>query len=282
MEGKTCLITGASSGIGYETALALARKGATVVMLCRNKEKGLTVQNEIIKKTDNASIDLMTADLASQEQIRKFADEFHKKYDRLHILINNAGSILKERHLTEDGIEKTFAENYLGHFLLTHLLLNLLKASSPARIINLSSVAHHGASIHFENLFFEKNYGPMKVYRQAKLANILFTNYLADQLAGTGVVVNCAHPGLVASNFGSSGSSLHRFFIALAKPFLLDSKKGSETSVYLASSPEVEGTSGKYFVKKKARKSSQISYDLAVQKKLFEESKKLTEINGSF
>jgi len=275
MEGKICLITGASSGIGHETALALARKGATVALLCRNLEKGLTVQKEIIEKTGNRSIDLMTADLASQKQIRKFADEFQKKYDRLHILINNAGSILKERRLTEDGIEKTFAENYLGHFLLTHLLLNLLKASSPARIINLSSVAHHGASIHFEDLLFEKSYRPMGAYRQAKLANILFTYYLADQLAGTEVTVNCVHPGLVASNFGSSGSSLHRFFIALGKPFLLSSKKGSETSIYLACSPEVEGISGKYFV-------SPVSYDLAAQKKLWEESRKLTGINSSF
>jgi NAD(P)-dependent dehydrogenase (short-subunit alcohol dehydrogenase family) len=280
MKGKICLITGTSSGIGKETALALADKGATVVMLCRNRERGRTAQKEIIEKTGNESVDLMTADLASQKQILKFADEFKKKYDRLHILINNAGSILRERLVTEDGIEKTFAENYLGHFILTHLLLNLLKAGSPARILNLSSVAHHGASIQFEDLFFEKNYSPMGAYRQSKLANILFTYYLAQQLAGTGVTVNCVHPGLVASNFGGSGSRLHRFFIALGKPFLLSSKKGSETSVYLASSPEVEGISGKYFVKKTPKKSSRISHDPAIQRRLWEASKKLAGING--
>jgi len=276
MAGKVCLITGASSGIGRETARALAAMGACVVMLCRNREKGEQVQKDISEKTGNDSVNMMTADLASQRQIHQFAADFKARYSHLNVLINNAGSILGSRRLTEDGIEKTFAENHLGHFLLTHLLLDLIQSSAPARIINVSSMVHRGINIDFGDIFLAGKYSPMKAYRQSKLANILFTYHLAEKLAGSGVTVNCLHPGAVASNFGNNSSRAHRALIALAKPFLLSPQKGAETSIYLASSAEVAGISGKYFIKKKPAKSSRGSYDPEVQKKLWAVSEQMT------
>ncbi len=280
MKGKVCLITGANSGIGKETAQALADFGATVVMVCRNVEKGKTARNEIIQQTGNQNVGLIIADMGSQKQVHRLSESFRSQYNSLHVLINNAGLILGTRSSTEDGLETTLAVNHLGPFLLTHLLLDLIKKSQPARIINVSSTVHKWARIRFDDLNWEKGYKPMKVYSQSKLANILFTYQLAKKLEGEQITVNALHPGVIGSNFGQSGSPIHRFFINLGKPFLTSSKKGASTSIYLASSNDVEGITGKYFVDRRAVASSKYSYDADIQSRFWEVSLALTGLNG--
>ena len=279
MKNKVCLITGANSGIGKVTAFKLAEMGATVIMVCRNQAKGETAMAEIIEKSGNNSIDLMLADISSQKSIRKLSEIFSKKYQRLNVLINNAGGIFGQHQFTEDGVEWTFAVNHLAYFLLTNLLVDMLKLSAPARIVNVASEGHRAATIDFNNLQGEKKYGAMNAYFQSKLANVLFTYELDRRLSGTGVTANCLHPGLVASNFGNSGSKFFRFLVQVAKPFFISSEKGAETSVYLASSAEIEGVSGKYFVRKKEVKSSPESYNKSSARKLWTASAELTHWN---
>ena len=279
MRGKTCMITGANSGIGKVTALELAKMGATVIMVCRDQKRGEAAQNDIKSRSGNQSVDLFIADLSSQSSIRKFAENFSGKYRYLHVLVNNAGLIMGRRTETEDGIETTFAVNHLAYFLLTYLLQDVLKASAPSRIINVSSAAHIRASLDFNDLQNNNGYSGMGVYSQSKLSNIYFTYELAKRLEGTGVTANCLHPGLVATNFGNSGSILFRIAFNLLWPFMINSGKGAETTVYLASSPEVERVSGKYFVKRKEAESSRISYDETIAKRLWKVSEKLTDVN---
>lgn len=261
LQGKVVLITGASSGIGKVTARELAQLGATLVLVCRNRAKGEAVQSEIRAATGNQNIDLLIGDLSVQADIRRVAAEFTRKYVRLHVLINNAGGAFDPRQVTRDGLEASLALNYVAPFLLTSLLLPTLKASAPSRIISVSSVAHSWGKINFADLHTEKGYGSMKAYGQAKLALILFTYELARRLAGTGVTVNCLHPGFIASNFDKSIQGLLGLGMRLVMPFAMSIEQGAQTSIFLASSPTVEGISGKYFEKKRAKRSSSRSYE---------------------
>jgi NAD(P)-dependent dehydrogenase (short-subunit alcohol dehydrogenase family) len=276
MVGKVILLTGATSGIGKSAAMGLAEKGATIVLVSRNKAKGLATQSEIIKTTGNEKIDLMISDLASLNQVRILADYFKSKYERLHVLINNAGAIFGYRSKTVDGFERTFAVNHLAPFLLTNLLLDLLKSSQPARVITVASEAHEKQRLDFDDLQNEENYWEYRAYGQSKLANILFAYELARRTNGTGVTSNVLHPGVVATNFGRSGSKGLRALLSVARMFFLSPEKGAETTIYLASSPEVEGITGKYFVKNRSVHSSRVSYDPATARRLWKESERLT------
>jgi NAD(P)-dependent dehydrogenase (short-subunit alcohol dehydrogenase family) len=276
MEGKICMITGANSGIGKATALALAEMGVTIVMVCRNKERGESAQQDIIEKTGNKNINLLICDLSSQEQIRNLVLEFKQKYQGLHVLINNAGIVLSKRQLSVDGIEMNIAVNYLAPFLLTNLLIDILKKSAPSRIINVSSGVHKMASMDFDDLQGEnKKYGAFKNYGVSKLAITLFTYELSRKLERTGVTVNTVHPGVVRSNLGRDLPAISRGF---QKTFFKSPRKGAATSIHLASSPDVEGITGKYFVKKQPKKSSDESYNEEYAQKLWEISAEMTNL----
>lgn len=264
--GKVCLITGGTSGIGKETARALAQMDAHIVLTARNLELGATVKQELIETTGNANIDVMPCDLVSFASIMAFAQSFKAKYDRLHILINNAGLMERQRKVSRDGIELTFAVNHLAPFLLTKLLLETIKASAPARIVNVSSDAHRGGVIDFDDLEGKKAYNFWKAYSQSKLANILFTRHLAQTLRGTGVTVNCLHPGVVATNFFNLIPAPLRF---VGKLFMLSPEQGAETSVYLASSPTVENITGEYFNKKRIAVTSKLAQDADTAERLW-------------
>ncbi len=273
MRGKVCLVTGSNSGIGKETALGLARLGATVVMVCRDQSKGEAAQAEIKQKSGNPSVDLLIADLSSQQSIRHLAQAVIARYPQVHILVNNAGMSPSHRAVTIDGIEKTFAVNHLAPFLLTNLLLDHVKASAPARIVTVASTAQN--AINFDDLQNEKHYSVWEVYGQSKLANILFTYELARRLEGTGVTANCLHPGVVSTNLARD---LNPLFRAMARLFFTSAEKGAHNSIYVASSPEVEGRSGKYFVKQREARSSAASYDTASAQRLWQISEHLTQL----
>jgi NAD(P)-dependent dehydrogenase (short-subunit alcohol dehydrogenase family) len=277
MEGKICLITGANSGMGKATAIELAKMKATVVMLCRNKERGEKAQQELISQTENKKIDLFICDLSSFKQIRKFVDDFKQKYQNLHVLINNAGIMLKKRYLSVDGFEMNFAVHLLGPFLLTNLLLDTLKKSSPSRIINVASAAHKRAKMNFDDLQSEyRKYSLFGVYGISKLAEILFTYELSRKLEDTEVTSNAVHPGVVNTNLGRDQSKFSQWF---ARKFFKSPEEGAKTSIYLASSPEVEGVTGKYFINNNPAKSSDESYNIENAKRLWDISKKLTQLD---
>lgn len=273
LSGKVCLVTGANSGIGRSTALALAKMNAIVVMVCRDRRRAEPVRDEIRAATGNQNIELMICDLSSQTDIRRFASEFINTHDRLEVLINNAGVVVRRRILTEDGIETTFAVNHLGYFLLTNLLLDLLRKSAPSRIVNVSSAAHAYGKIDFDDLQGEKKYGGFAAYANSKLANILFTYEQARRLEGAGVTANCLHPGPVAT---SLFRNLPKPIEALIKLVTISPEKGAETPVFLASSSEVEGVSGKYFAKKRERQTSRESYNEESARRLWEVSEEMT------
>src|SRR5918997_5893140 len=252
MGDQICLITGATSGIGKATAMGLANMEASVMMVGRDRGRGEAAMAEIKERSGNASVDLILADVSSQKEIRRLADEFREAYPRLDVLINNAGVFRSERITTADGIEETFAVNHLAYFLLTNLLLDTLEAGAPSRIVNVASADHSNATIDFDDLQGEKGYTGAKAYSQSKLANVLFTHELARRLRGTGVTANCLHPGVVGTNLGSGVSGALGFLVRALRPLMKSPKKGAKTSIYLASSPEVEGSSGGYFVKKTA------------------------------
>jgi retinol dehydrogenase-14 len=279
MGEKVCLITGATSGIGKATAMGLANMGAGVVMVGRDRSRGEAAMADIKEKSGNASVDLMLADVSSQEQIRRLADEFKEAYPRLDVLINNAGVFRSKWITTAGGIEMTFAVNHLAYFLLTNLLLDVLEASAPSRIVNVSSGDHSNGTIDFDDLQGEKGYKGAKAYSQSKLANILFTYELARRLEGTGVTANCLHPGAgIRTNFGSGVSGVFGVMVRALRPLMKSPEKGAETSIYLASSPEVEGLSGRYFVKKTEARSSDVSYDERLARRLWEVSADLTNL----
>jgi NAD(P)-dependent dehydrogenase (short-subunit alcohol dehydrogenase family) len=279
MSGKTCLITGANSGVGKMTALGLAKMGAHVIMACRNKEKGEIARLDIINNSGNKAVDLLIVDLSSHQSIHNLAKEFTQKYDQLHVLINNAGSIYFKRYESEDGLELTFAINHMGYFLLTYLLLDIIKSSAPARVINVSSTAHKRAKLDFDDLQNKKNFRGRKVYGQSKLANILFTYELADKLKDTEIAVNCLHPGFVATNLAKNNGILFKIGMKFLRPIQISPKKGAETSIYLASSPDVNGITGKYFIEKKEISSSKESYNAEARKKLWEISLNLLNLS---
>ena len=279
MKDKVVLVTGANSGIGRAASLALAKMGATVVMVARNKERGEAARSEIIRESQNSSVDLLLADLSSLESVRQLATEFQRKYSKLHVLINNAGLFNQRRHVTMDGYEDTFTTNYLAPFLLTNLQLDLLKASAPSRIINVSSVGHYNGHINFDDLNLEKEYGGWKAYGQSKLALVLFTHELAKKLQGTGVTVNAVHPGTVATNIWSRPLGPVGFIMALPKLFMTTPKQGAETIVYLASSPDAKDLNGEYLEKLKTKKSSDESYNEDIAQRLWDVSTKLTRLS---
>jgi retinol dehydrogenase 14 len=279
MGGKVCLITGATSGIGKATAMGLASMGASVVMVGRERGRGEAALAEVREKSANASVDLMLADVSSQGEIHRLADKFKETYPRLDVLINNAGLFRSERITTADGLETTFAVNHLAYFLLTNLLLDMLEASSPSRIVNVASGDHKSGAIDLDDLQQEKGYKGAKAYSQSKLANVLFTYELSRRLEGTGVVANCLHPGAgIRTNFGSGVSGVFGFTVRAMRPLMKSPDKGAETSVYLASSPEVEGLSGRYFVKKAEARSSDVSHDQRIARRLWEVSAELTNL----
>jgi NAD(P)-dependent dehydrogenase (short-subunit alcohol dehydrogenase family) len=282
MRRKTVLITGANQGIGKATAFALARQGAKVVIVSRNGEKGRSAAAEIGAASGFEAVDLIVADLSTQAAVREVAAEFRSRHERLDVLVNNAGVFVPKRQVTSDGVEETFAVNHLAYFLLTRELLGTLKASAPARIVNVSSDAHRHGKMHWADLQFESHhYSAWRAYAQSKLANVLFTYELARRLEGTGVTANALHPGVVASGFGRTYPGSMALLYKLGGPFMLTPEQGAQTSICLASSPEVEGTNGKYFARSRPAKSSALSHCEASQRKLWALSERLVAVRGA-
>lgn len=276
MQGKVCLITGATNGIGKATALALARMGATVVIVGRNPAKCAAVVGEIQHLSGNDAVEALVADLSIMAEVRQVAEQFKAKYQKLHVLVNNAGGAFGKRQVTSEGFERTFALNHLNYFLLTSLLLDTLKASAPARIVNVSSDAHKRAHLDFDDLQSEKGSFVFNAYGRSKLAVVVFSYELARRLSGTGVTCNVLHPGLVrtgfASNLGAVPSAAIGFFMRFVG---LTPEQGAQTSVYLATSPAVENVTGKYWEKSKEMPSGRAAYDEATWTRLWEDSDKM-------
>jgi NAD(P)-dependent dehydrogenase (short-subunit alcohol dehydrogenase family) len=278
MSGRVCVVTGANRGIGRATAEGLARMGAKLVLLCRSKEAGDAASREITAVAPVAP-DVVAVDLSSQVSIRQAAGYIRGRYPNLHVLINNAGVIPPRREVTGDGLEMQFAVNHLAYFLLTNLLLPQLQASAPARIINVSSGAHTHATIDFDDLQAERNYRPKSVYARTKLANILFTYELSRRLTGTSVTTNCLNPGVVATRMLADYMGVPLAGPALARGFGASPEEGAETSVYLASSPELESVTGKYFDHKQPAVSSRASHDEGVARRLWQVSEQLAGVS---
>jgi NAD(P)-dependent dehydrogenase (short-subunit alcohol dehydrogenase family) len=277
MKEKICIITGFTSGIGKAAAFNLAKMGAALILICRNKDKGEQVINHFKNETGNDKLNLYICELSSQNDIRRVVSEIKTHHPVIDVLINNAGGINEKHFLTEDGFELTFAINHLAYFSLTLFLLDNIKSSNYARIINVASDAHQFSKIDFNYLNMKNKYNPMKVYGITKLANIMFTYELARRLKNTKISVNCMHPGGVNTNFGKNMKGIAGAYFRLS-PFSRQPEKGAETIIWLASSPEVEGVSGKYFMDKKEKKSNSFSYDIESQQKLWEESEKMTGV----
>jgi len=278
MRGKVCLVTGATSGIGLVTARELARQGARVVLVGRSREKCDAAVQQVRVQAGHAEVEALLADLSSQQQIRELARQFIARYPRLDVLVNNAGGLWLERRLNADGIEMTFGVNHLAYFLLTQLLLDTLKASSPARIVNVSSRAHRKATIDFDNLTGERDFSGWRQYCRSKLMNLLFTYELDRRLRGTGVTVNALHPGWVYTGFAGSNGLRGAALQFLARFFAIGPEEGARTMVFLATSPDVAGVSGRYFVRAKAVASSPASYDLEAARRLWEVSEQMTHL----
>jgi NAD(P)-dependent dehydrogenase (short-subunit alcohol dehydrogenase family) len=276
MTDRVCMVTGATSGMGLETAHALAQQGATVIMVGQDPQTGAAELARIRQESGNPSVEFMLADLSVQAQVRSLAQEFKNRYSRLDVLLNNAGAFFMRRRMSADGIEMTFALNYLSPFLLTNLLLGTLKASAPARIVNISSVMHKWALIDFDNLEAERRYNGVTAYGLSKLALLLFTYELARRLEGTQVTVNALHPGFVGTNIYSSAGGIVKLVAPLIKLVTLNPKEGAQTSIYLASSPEVLGVTGQYYAKGQSVPSSPASYDSADAQRLWEISAQMT------
>jgi NAD(P)-dependent dehydrogenase (short-subunit alcohol dehydrogenase family) len=281
MQGKVCLITGGTNGIGKSTAHELARMGATVVIVGRDAQKTSRVVEEIRQASGNDNVDSLLADLSSRQEVRRLANEFESKYSRLHVLLNNAGAVFMRRQLSVDGIEMTLALNHLAPFLLTNLLLDKIRASAPARIVNVSSGAHTSGKIEFDNLQGERDYSP-RAYDDSKLATILFTMELARRLEGTEVTVNALHPGFASTGFGKNNPGFLMKTIRAVVPLIARSpEKGAETSIYLASSPEVQGITGKYFADRKVTQPAPRATDMVVARRLWDTSAELVRLADS-
>lgn len=291
MNGRIVMVTGATSGIGEVTARELARKGATTILVARNEAKAQRTVAQIKENTDNPNVEYMIADLSVMDEVRKLAADFQAKYDQLHILVNNAGMMFTDYQKTADGYERTFALNHLNYFLLTNLLLDTIKASGEpdhyARIVNVSSDAHQfPRDLNFDELHQPKNYGAMRAYGESKLENIMFTYELARRLAKEGayVTANVLHPGAVATGFGRNNSgfmgTLSKIAVTLLAPLMKSADAGAETSIYLASSPEVEGISGAYFDNCKMKESSPLSKREDYWQRLWAVSEELTGLRA--
>src|SRR5215208_3697103 len=276
MGGKTVLITGGTSGIGKATAVALAAMGAHVGVVGRHPERGEAALEEIRDRGYSESVELMLADLSGQGEVRRLAEESLERHDRLDVLVNNAGLVQSKRTETSDGVETTFAINHLAPFLLTNLLLERLEKSAPSRVITVSSEAQRWGNVDFEDLQSRRKYRGFPVYGMTKLANIMFTYELAERLSGTGVTANCLHPGSVGTNFGQNNRGPMALFFRTFKPFMRSPEQGADTLVWLASSPEVEGISGKYFLDRKEIEAKSVAYDRAARRRLWKISEELT------
>ena len=282
MSLKTIVITGANAGIGYETALGIAKTGARVVLIGRDADKCETARQKIVAQTHNEQVHVLLADLMSHQSIRDFADEFKRRYDRLDVLINNAGGIFKQRQLTPDGMERTIGLNHFGYFLTTHYLHDILTQTPQSRLVNVASEAHRFVSrIKFEDLMLEKKYNEWTAYGQSKLANILFTRYLAVhwQQKGIATTANCLHPGTVRTNFGAKDFWFIRWTFRYL-PLFKSAEQGAATSIYLAQSAAVAHTTGAYFDNCRERKSTKAGQDIAAMQQLWDTSLALTGLSA--
>ena len=281
MKNKNVIVTGANAGIGKETALRLAEMGAHVILVCRNEKKGIKALEEIREKTNNKNLDLMICNFASLNSINKFVKEFKRKHKKLDVLINNHGAFSIRKALTEDGFETTFAVNHLGYFSLTLQLLDLLKASSYSRIVNVASSSNYSIKeLRIDDYNWEKrNYKMMTSYADSKLYNIMFTFLLAEKLRGTGITANCLHPGYVKTNIG-----LNHFLLRLLRPLVkmraVTLDEGAQTTLHLATSPEIEGVTGVYYHRMKLREPNKLALDQKSQQELWNLSMKLTGLNS--
>ena len=276
MNGKVCLVTGATDGIGKVSARVLAELGAKVIIVGRNPEKSAIVLAELRSISGNENIDLLMADLAVMQEVRDLAEQVISRYDRIDVLLNNAGGYFTKHEITSDGLEMTFALNHMSYFLLTNKLMELLKYSAPARIVNVSSDAHYGVDMEFENLNGEQEYKAWKAYQKSKLANVLFTYELLKKVPGN-ITVNCLHPGFVATNFGHNNGGFFGPVLKIAQRVsAIDPEEGAKTSIFLCSAPEVKGVSGKYFYKCQPKTSSRESRNMDTGKRLWQISSDIT------
>lgn len=279
MKGKTCVITGATSGIGLATAARLGALGARLVLVGRNRNKGEAVLARLRADLPDVAAEMHYADLSRPDDLLQLVDALLATAPHIDVLINNAGAIFARRETTSDGLERTFALNHMGYFRLTVLLHKRLIASAPARVVNVASEAHRGARLDFGNLQSTRRYGGWRVYQRSKLANILFTRELARRLGGTGVTVNCLHPGFVATGFGDNNRGIWRVLISIAKRIsAISVDRGADTPVYAASSPGLDGVSGKYFDKCRERMPDAAAQDDQASARLWEESEKLAGV----
>jgi NAD(P)-dependent dehydrogenase (short-subunit alcohol dehydrogenase family) len=275
MSDRVCVVTGASSGIGKACSLALARLGATVVLVCRDEERGKATLAEVSAAAVAAEPRLEIADLSSMEQVRELAGRLARQ-DRINVLINDAGLVLADRRVTADRFEYTFAVNHLAPFLLTNLLRPSLLASAPSRVVTVSSAAHRSARLDLADLQLEHSFSGWRAYANGKLANILFTRELARQLAGTGVTANCLHPGTVRTGFGNDGGPLLKAGLAIGMPFLRSPEMGAFTMLYLASAPGVADATGGYYVSARRRRPSRAARSETTARQLWQLSAELT------
>ena len=282
MDGKLCMVTGATAGIGYYTALEIARMGASVIIIGRNPTKCITAVRSIKKGSGNTSVEYLEADLSSQAQIHTIAGKFYALHDHLDVLVNNAGGFFMRRQLSVDGIEMTFALNHLAYFLLTNLLIDALKSSPSARVINVSSGSHLHEHLDFNNLQLTRFYNPIKAYGRSKLANILFTYELSHQMMGTHVTANALTPGMVATDIWKK---VNRWLTPLINPIMQriaqTPLEGAQTSIYLATSPDVEGVTGEYFANLQPIRSDPSTYDRIAAQRLWERSLELVGMANS-
>lgn len=279
IDGKVVIITGANCGLGFENAVDLAKRGGKIYIACRDKNRGENALEKIKKLSGSENVNLLLLDLASKKSIEEFVIKFKSLENRLDILVNNAGLVCKSRTLTEDGFEWTMGVNHLGHFYLTHLLLDLLKKSTPSRVVVLSSMGHQWAKLDRNDLMSEKSYSSFKVYCNTKLANNLFTHELAKRLKGTGVTVNCCHPGAVQTEIGRDNPKIILIITSiLLKIFMKTSTEGAQTQIMLAVDPDLEDVTGKYFVDCKEKKPSKESLDEDFAKWLWDKSVELLKI----
>jgi retinol dehydrogenase-14 len=270
MAGRTVLVTGGSGGIGRATALGLAIMGAQLAISGRDRERTESAAREI-RTAGGGEVDVVVADLSSQSEVRRLADEVLQSLSRIDVVVNNVGGYWHTRHITADGLERTFALNHLAPFLLTNLLLERLKQSAPARVVTVSSSAHRSGRIDFDDLQGERSYSGARAYSQSKLANLLFTYELASRLQGTSVTANALHPGVVRTAFGAEdASTVQRLFTPFVRPFLKSPAEGAATSIHLASAPDLEQVTGRYFANSKPKTSSKRSYDKAAAARLWQ------------
>ena len=284
MQGKVVVVTGSNVGIGLETAVGVAALGATTVLACRNRAKAEAAAREVTQRTWNDDVHVVSLDLADLASVRKAAEEVLSRWDRVDVLVNNAGGTWSQRQLTVQGLEYTFGVNHLGPFYLTNLLLERLRAGAPSRVINVTSVGHHAAwhGMRFEDLQSEKGYEAMEAYCRSKLANILFTRELAKRLAGTGVTANAVHPGPVRSGFGMDGdlTGFMGFGMRLVRPFEISPRRGAKTSLHLATSPDVATRTGMYWVRSKPGHMSRNARNDEAAQRLWDESERLLASTG--